>query len=78
MTRTIADKLAPLANALRALPEEAQDAVLAEAQGHIKELTGSVLNDAQRAEVKRRLALPRVAISHEDVRAILRRYNPAL
>lgn len=78
MTRTIADKLEPLANALRALPEEAQDAVLAEAQGHIKELNGSVLNDAQRAEVKRRLALPRVAISHEDVRAILRRYNPAL
>ena len=78
MTRTIADKLEPLANALRALPDEAQDAVLAEAQGHIKELTGSVLSDVQRTEVKRRLALPRVAVSHDEVRTILRRYNPAL
>ncbi len=78
MTRTIADKLEPLANALRALPDEAQDAVLAEAQGHINELTGSALSDAQRAEVERRLALPRVAVPHDEVRAILRRYNPAL
>lgn len=78
MTRTIADKLEPLAKALRDLPDEAQDAVLAEVEQHIKGLSASTLTEEQRAEVKRRLALPRVRVSHEDVRAILRRYNPAL
>ncbi len=36
------------------------------------------MTEAQRNEVKRRLALPRRHVADEEVRAILRRYNPNL
>ena len=78
MTKTIADKIAPLAKALQDLPDDTQDAVLAEAESRAAELSGSHMTDAQRDEVKRRLALPRSLVSHEDVRAILRHFNPVL
>ena len=78
MTKTITDKLAPLAKALQALPEDAQDAVVSEAQSRATELTKPSMTDAQRVEVPRRLTLPRVTVSHDEVRAILRRYNPAM
>ena len=78
MTKTGADKLSDLLSAVRALPQPGQDMLVQELEERVAELTESHLSDAQRLEIKRRLALPRRHAADEDVRALLRRYNPSL
>ena len=78
MTKTGADKLTNLFTAVRALPTPSQDMLVQELEERVAELSELHLSDAQRLEIKRRLALPRRHAADEDVRALLRGYNPSL
>ena len=78
MTKVAPDKLAGLVTAVRALPAPSQDLLVQELQERVAELTESHLSDAQRTEVKRRLALPRRHASDDDVRMLLHKYNHGL
>ncbi len=71
-------KLADLAETLRDLPEEAQADVLDELKFRVDSLRTSRMTDAQRSELKERLATPREFISSADVDTLLRRFNPNL
>lgn len=78
MTKTVAEGLSAVVAAVRALPEESQEAVVRELAERVADFSESHMTEAQRAEVMRRLALPRRVVPEERVREILRRYNPAL
>lgn len=78
MSKTAAGKLSDVMKAIEALPEDTRDALVTELEERVSDLATPHMTDEQRAEVKRRLALPRRHVSDEAVRAILRRYNPAL
>ena len=67
-----------LTKAIEALPEESREAVVEELEEHVTQFGAPHMSEAQRAEVERRLALPRRHVPDSEVRAILRRYNPAL
>jgi putative addiction module component (TIGR02574 family) len=61
MTKSVAEKLSDLMEAVRALPAQAQEALVDEFADRLADFTDSALSDAQRAEVDRRLANPRYA-----------------
>jgi hypothetical protein len=61
MTKTVAEKLSDLVEAVRTLPDQAQEALVAEFVDRLADFTNPALSDAQRAEVDRRLANPRYA-----------------
>jgi hypothetical protein len=78
MSKAVINKFSEALKAAEQLPEDAQDALAEELKQRIAEFAAPQLTEAQRAEVKRRLALPRRHVSLDEVRALLRRYNPAL
>jgi hypothetical protein len=59
MTKTVAEKLSDLIEAVRALPEDSQEAIIHEFADRVADFTQSHMSEAQVAEVERRLALPR-------------------
>ncbi|HWE21062.1 MAG TPA: hypothetical protein VG758_28505 [Hyphomicrobiaceae bacterium] len=61
MTKSVAQKLSDLMEAVRALPAQTQEALVDEFADRLADFTDSELSDAQRAEVDRRLANPRYA-----------------
>jgi putative addiction module component (TIGR02574 family) len=61
MTKSVADKLSDLLDAVRALPAETQEVLVDEFADRLADFTDTALSDAQRAEVTRRLANPRYA-----------------
>jgi hypothetical protein len=78
MSKTVTEKLRNAVKAAESLPEDAQDAIASELVERVADYANGHMTDAQRAEVKRRLAGPRRHVPAETVRALLRRYNPAL
>ena len=74
MTKSVADKLSDLVEAVRALPEQTQEALVEEFSDRLSDFTDSRLSDGQRAEVGRRLANPRYA-APEKVRELFTRYG---
>jgi len=77
MTKTVADKLSDLVDAVRALPEHTQEALVGEFSDRLSDFTDSGLSDAQRKEIDRRLANPRYA-EPEKVREFFARYGVPL
>jgi putative addiction module component (TIGR02574 family) len=61
MTRSVAEKLSDLMEAVRSLPAQTQEALVDEFTDRLADFTDPELSDAQRAEVDRRLANPRYA-----------------
>jgi hypothetical protein len=61
MTKTVADKLSELVEAVRALPDETQQALVQEFADRLSDFTDSSLSQDQRTEIDRRLANPRYA-----------------
>ena len=78
MAKTVAEKLSEVIAAVRALPEDSQETIVSELAERVSDFSQPGMSDAQRAEVKRRLAMPRQYAPDSRIRAILRRYNPAL
>ena len=78
MPKTRSQKLRSAIEAVESLPEEAQDEIVQELEARVADFAKPQMTAAQRAEVKRRLALPRRYVPEKTIRAILRRYNPAL
>lgn len=78
MTRTTLDKFSDAIKSAGDLPGDTQDLLAEELKVRIAELSEPHMSDEQRAEVKRRLALPRRHVDDSFVAAILKRYNPAL
>jgi hypothetical protein len=78
MTKAALEKLGRAVQAVRDLPDEAQEAIADELEQLISDFSHGRMSDAQRAEVRRRLGSPRHYVPDEEVRALLRRYNPAL
>ena len=74
MTKTLADKLSDLVKAVRALPDEMQEALVDEFSDRLSDFTDSELSAAQRAELGRRLANPRYA-DPDKVRELFVRYR---
>ena len=74
MSKSVADKLSDLVKAVKALPDDTQEALVEEFSGRPADFTDSRLSDAQRAEVDRRLANPRYA-DPEEVRALFARHG---
>jgi len=75
MTKAIADKLTKAAKAIEVLPEETQNALLAELEERIVDFSTPHMSATQRTEVKRRLSLPRRYVSSARIQAILGKYN---
>jgi putative addiction module component (TIGR02574 family) len=61
MTKTVDEKLSDLVEAVRTLPDQTQEALVAELADRLADFTDEALSDAQRAEVNRRLTNPRYA-----------------
>ena len=75
MTKTVADKLSDLVEAVKELPDEMQEALVDEFSERVSDAAHPHLTEAQEAEVKRRLALPRRYATDDEVQAILSRYK---
>ena len=75
MTKAIADKLTKAAKAIEVLPEETQNALLAELEERIVDFSTPHMSNAQRVEVRRRLSLPRRYVSDVRIRSILAKYD---
>ena len=78
MTKDVTDKLAEVIEAVRALPPESQETIVQELAERVSDFSHSHMTEAQIAEVKRRLSVPRRPVPDEQVLEILRRYNPDL
>jgi hypothetical protein len=74
MTKTVADKLSDLVEAVKALPPATQEALVAEFSDRLSDFSDSGLSESQRLEVGRRLASPRYA-DPDDVRTFFARYG---
>lgn len=57
---------------------EAQEMIAEEVVVRVSDFSQSKLSAAQRREIKRRLAQPRVHAPDAEVRVLFQRYNPAL
>jgi hypothetical protein len=75
---TTREKLAEAVLAAAGLPEEAQELIAEEVFARVSDLSQSQLTVAQRGEIKRRLAQPRVHVPDAEVRALFQHYNSAL
>ena len=74
MTKTVAEKLSDLVQAVKELPDHAQEALVDEFTGRLSDFTNSALTDEQRAEIDRRLANPRYA-DPDKVREFFARFG---
>jgi hypothetical protein len=74
MSSSVAKKLSDLVEAVIALPEESQRALVEEFSDRLSDFTDSHLSDAQRLEIDRRLAVPRYAES-DKVHQFFARYG---
>ena len=61
MTTSVAERLSDLMEAVRALPDQTQEALVDEFADRLADFTDTALSDTQRAEIDRRLANPRYA-----------------
>jgi hypothetical protein len=61
MTKSVAEKLSDLVDAVRTLPDQAQEALVDEFAHQLAAFADAELSEGQRAEVDRRLANPRYA-----------------
>ncbi|MDO8553072.1 MAG: hypothetical protein Q7S01_06160 [bacterium] len=77
MTKAIAEKLTKAAKAIEVLPEETQNALLAELEERIADFSTPHMSGIQRAEVKHRLSLPRRYVPVARIRSILAKYESA-
>jgi hypothetical protein len=75
---TTREKLAEAVLAAAGLPEEAQELIAEEVLARVSDLSQSQMSAAQRRELKRRLAQPRIHVPDADVRALFQNYNPGL
>lgn len=71
-TKSIIDRLTKV---IAALPEASREAVVEELEEHVRQFVTPQMSKSQRAEVRRRLALPRRHTPDSEVRAIFRRYD---
>lgn len=74
MTKTIADRLTDLLEAVRKLPDETQEALIEEFAERVSDVSDTGLTGKQRDEVGRRLANPRYA-DPEVVRSLFARHG---
>jgi hypothetical protein len=74
MTKTVAEKLSDLVNAVKELPDQAQEALVDEFAERLTDFTNASLSEEQRSEIDRRLANPRYADS-EKVRDFFGRFG---
>lgn len=74
MTKTVEDKLSDLVKAVQALPDDTQEALVEEFSDRLSDFVDSTLSDAQRREIDRRLANPRLA-DPDKVRELFARYG---
>ena len=74
MTKAVDERLSDLVEAVKALPDKTQEALVEEFHDRLADFADSGLTDAQRQEVARRLANPRYADS-EKVRTFFARYG---
>jgi putative addiction module component (TIGR02574 family) len=74
MTKTVAEKLSDLVEAVKVLPDETQEALVEEFSDRLADFSDVQLSDAQRAEVDRRIANPRYA-DPNAVRAFFARFG---
>lgn len=77
MTDTATDKLSKVVKAIEQMPEERRAAVINEIEAHVAQYGAPQMTDAQRAEVRRRLALPREHVPAAEIEALLKRYDPS-
>ena len=77
MTKSVAEKLSELVKAVQQLPDDMQEALVEEFSERVSDAGQPRLTEAQLAEVKHRLALPRRYAADDEVQAILRRYKRA-
>ncbi len=77
MIKAIVEKLTKVAKAIETLPEETQKALIAEFEERVVDFSTPHMSRAQRAEVQRRLALPRRYVSDARIRSILAKHGPA-
>ncbi len=77
MIEKASKKFAQVAKAIAVLPEDTQDAILAEFEARVADYSQSHLSGDQRQEVRRRLALPRHYVAEEHIRSIFSAYNRA-
>jgi hypothetical protein len=74
MTKTVAEKLSDLVQAVRQLPDETQEALVDEFADRLSDFTNSSLSEEQRAEIDRRLANPR-CVDPDKVREFFARFG---
>lgn len=74
MSKTLEDQLSDLVEAVKALPDETQEALVEEFRDRLADFTDAGLSDAQRQDVERRLANPRYA-EPEKVREFFARHS---
>jgi hypothetical protein len=74
MTKTVAEKLSDLVNAVKELPDQAQEALVDEFAERLTDFTNAGLSEGQRGEIDRRLASPRYA-DPEKVRDFFGRFG---
>jgi hypothetical protein len=74
MTKTVADKLSDLVEAVKALPAATQEALVEAFSDRLSDFNDDGLSEAQRHEVARRRASPRFADA-DDVRKFFARYG---
>jgi hypothetical protein len=75
MSKSVAEKLSDLVKAVQELPDEMQEALVEEFSERVSHVGRPRLTNAQLAEVKRRLALPRRYATDDEVQSILQRYK---
>lgn len=78
MVEAVADKLARVIEAVRALPEDSQETIVREMAERVSDFSESHMTDTQRAEVRSRLARPSRHVPEARISDILRKSNPAL
>lgn len=74
MSKSVAEKLSDLLDAVKALPDEAQEALIGEFSDRLADFTDTALSHEQRQEIDRRLANPRYAES-DKLREFFGRYG---
>ncbi len=78
MTKVDEKTLDKAVAATRELPEDVQTMVAHEVFEMIEDISVPPRSPEDQAEIKKRLAQPRQAVSRDDFMAMLRQYNPAL
>jgi hypothetical protein len=74
MSKTVAEKLSDLVEAVKALPAATQEALVDEFADRLSDFSNDQLTGAQQADVARRLANPRYADA-DELRDFFARYG---